>query len=193
MEQKQLGSLIQSSLQTNKKAKQVNTPSFSIVGHLLRWEDTIIQIDNISMISIASFQQAPFPLWSIVLILVGLLLIRYSIFVALLCLAGGGLLIWFWNIDVQKTQNYKYLNIQLNSGRVFSLLFESDMFLKQVLDVFANIFEDDNLAGKNIYIDIKNCRIDDHSNVNIDASHNTVTSGRRIIDQINFNKSSFSK
>ena len=85
MEQKQLGSLIQSSLQTNKKAKQVNTPSFSIVGHLLRWEDTIIQIDNISMISIASFQQAPFPLWSIVLILVGLLLIRYSIFVALLC------------------------------------------------------------------------------------------------------------
>ncbi len=193
MEQKQLGSLIQSSLQTNKKAKQVNTPSFSIVGHLLRWEDTIIQIDNISMISIASFQQAPFPLWSIVLILVGLLLIRYSIFVALLCLAGGGLLIWFWNIDVQKTQNYKYLNIQLNSGRVFSLLFESDMFLKQVLDVFANIFEDDNLAGKNIYIDIKNCRIDDHSNVNIDASHNTVTSGSRIIDQINFNKSSFSK
>ena len=193
MEQKQLGSLIQSSLQTNKKAKQVNTPSFSIVGHLLRWEDTIIQIDNISMISIASFQQAPFPLWSIVLILVGLLLIRYSIFVALLCLAGGGLLIWFWNIDVQKTQNYKYLNIQLNSGRVFSLLFESDMFLKQVLDVFANIFEDDNLAGKNIYIDIKNCRIDDHSNVNIDASHNTVTSGSRIIDHINFNKSSFSK
>ena len=193
MEQKQLGSLIQSSLQTNKKAKQVNTPSFSIVGHLLRWEDTIIQIDNISMISIASFQQAPFPLWSIVLILVCLLLIRYSIFVALLCLAGGGLLIWFWNIDVQKTQNYKYLNIQLNSGRVFSLLFESDMFLKQVLDVFANIFEDDNLAGKNIYIDIKNCRIDDHSNVNIDASHNTVTSGSRLIDQINFNKSSFSK
>ena len=193
MEQKQLGSLIQSSLQTNKKAKQVNTPSFSIVGHLLRWEDTIIQIDNISMISIASFQQTPFPLLSIVLILVGLLLIRYSIFVALLCLAGGGLLIWFWNIDVQKTQNYKYLNIQLNSGRVFSLLFESDMFLKQVLDVFANIFEDDNLAGKNIYIDIKNCRIDDHSNVNIDASHNTVTSGSRIIDQINFNKSSFSK
>lgn len=193
MEQKQLGSLIQSSLQTNKKAKQVNTPSFSIVGHLLRWEDTIIQIDNISMISIASFQQAPFPRWSIVLILVGLLLIRYSIFVALLCLAGGGLLIWFWNIDVQKTQNYKYLNIQLNSGRVFSLLFESDMFLKQVLDVFANIFEDDNLAGKNIYIDIKNCRIDDHSNVNIDASHNTLTSDSRIIDQINFNKSSFSK
>lgn len=73
------------------------------------------------------------------------------------------------------------------------MLFESDTFLKQVLDVFANIFEDDNLTGKNIYIDIKNCRIDDHSNVNIDASHNTLTSDSRIIDQINFNKSSFSK
>ena len=193
MEQKQLGSLVQNSLGTNRKEKRVNTPSLSIVGRLLRWEDTIIQIDNISLISTADFQQTSFPLWSLVLILIGLLLIRYSVFVGLICLTGGGLAIWFWNPEVQKTQSYKYLNIQLNSGRVFSLLFESDVFLKQVLDVFANIFEDDNLAGKNIYIDIKNCRIDDHSNVNIDASHNTVTSGSRIIDQVNLNKSSFSK
>ena len=177
MEQKQLGSLVQNSLGTNRKEKRVNTPSLSIVGRLLRWEDTIIQIDNISLISTADFQQTSFPLWSLVLILIGLLLIRYSVFVGLICLAGGGLAIWFWNAEVQKTQSYKYLNIQLNSGRVFSLLFESDVFLKQVLDVFANIFEDNDLTDKNIYIDIRNCRIDDHSNVNIDASHNTVTNG----------------
>ena len=193
MEQKQLGSLVQNSLGTNRNEKRVNTPSLSIVGRLLRWEDTIIQIDNISLISTADFQQTSFPLWSLVLILIGLLLIRYSVFVGLICLAGGGLAIWFWNAEVQKTQSYKYLNIQLNSGRVFSLLFESDVFLKQVLDVFANIFEDNDLTDKNIYIDIRNCRIDDHSNVNIDASHNTVTNGGRIIDQVNLNKSSFSK
>ncbi len=193
MEQKQLGSLVQNSLGTNRKEKRVNTPSLSIVGRLLRWEDTIIQIDNISLISTADFQQTSFPLWSLVLILIGLLLIRYSVFVGLICLTGGGLAIWFWNAEVQKTQSYKYLNIQLNSGRVFSLLFESDVFLKQVLDVFANIFEDNDLTDKNIYIDIRNCRIDDHSNVNIDASHNTVTNGGRIIDQVNLNKSSFSK
>ena len=193
MEQKQLGSLVQNSLGTNRKEKRVNTPSLSIVGRLLRWEDTIIQIDNISLISTADFQQTSFPLWSLVLILIGLLLIRYSVFVGLICLTGGGLAIWFWNAEVQKTQSYKYLNIQLNSGRVFSLLFESDVFLKQVLVVFANIFEDNDLTDKNIYIDIRNCRIDDHSNVNIDASHNTVTNGGRIIDQVNLNKSSFSK
>ena len=193
MEQKQLGSLVQNSLGTNRKEKRVNTPSLSIVGRLLRWEDTIIQIDNISLISTADFQQTSFPLWSLVLILIGLLLIRYSVFVGLICLTGGGLAIWFWNAEVQKTQSYKYLNIQLNSGRVFSLLFEYDVFLKQVLDVFANIFEDNDLTDKNIYIDIRNCRIDDHSNVNIDASHNTVTNGGRIIDQVNLNKSSFSK
>ena len=193
MEQKQLGSLVQNSLGTNRKEKRVNTPSLSIVGRLLRWEDTIIQIDNISLISTADFQQTSFPLWSLVLILIGLLLIRYSVFVGLICLTGGGLAIWFWNAEVQKTQSYKYLNIQLNSGRVFSLLFENDVFLKQVLDVFANIFEDNDLTDKNIYIDIRNCRIDDHSNVNIDASHNTVTNGGRIIDQVNLNKSSFSK
>ena len=193
MVQKQLGSLVQYSLGTNRKEKRVNTPSLSIVGRLLRWEDTIIQIDNISLISTADFQQTSFPLWSLVLILIGLLLIRYSVFVGLICLTGGGLAIWFWNAEVQKTQSYKYLNIQLNSGRVFSLLYESDVFLKQVLDVFANIFEDNDLTDKNIYIDIRNCRIDDHSNVNIDASHNTVTNGGRIIDQVNLNKSSFSK
>ena len=76
MEQKQLGSLVQNSLGTNRKEKRVNTPSLSIVGRLLRWEDTIIQIDNISLISTAEFQQTSFPLWSLVLILIGLLLIR---------------------------------------------------------------------------------------------------------------------
>lgn len=193
MEQKQLGSLVQNSLGTNRKEKRVHTNSLSIMGHLLRWENVIIQISNISLITTSDFQQSAFPMRAVILIVLGLVLIQYIWIAGLVCLALGLFIIWDWYSDIQKSQNYKYLNIQLNSGRVFSLLFESDVFLKRVLDVFANIFEDDDLTDKNIHIDIKHCRIDDHSNVNIDASHNTVTNGGRIIDQVNLNKSSFSK
>ena len=105
-------------------------------------------------------------------------------------LALGIFVIWAWYTENQKTKKYKYLNIQLNSGRMFSLLFENKEFLNQVLDVFANIFEDDDYQAKNrdIRIDSQNCHVEDRSNLNVEVSNSSADHGGTVIGAININK-----
>ena len=148
MDEKQFGALLQNSLGVKNKEKQIKTQSLSIVGHLLRWEDVVIQISNISLISTSDFQQTMFPVWVIFLMVAGIVLLPFMWWAGLLCLALSIFVIWTWYNEIKKTKKYKYLNIQLNSGRMFSLLFESKEFLNQVLDIFANIFEDDDYQAK---------------------------------------------
>ncbi|WP_317380602.1 hypothetical protein [uncultured Intestinimonas sp.] len=190
MDQKQFGSILQNSLGGNNKEKQVKTQRLSIVGHLLRWDDVVIQISNISLISTSNLQQTPMPFWAIILIIFGVVLLPIIWWASLLCLALGILVIWAWYKETKKTEKYKYLNIQLNSGRMFSLLFENQEFLNQVLDVFANIFEDDNDQAQNrdIRIDIQNCHVDDRSNLNIKVDNSQADNGGAVIGAININK-----
>lgn len=190
MDQKQFGSILQNSLGGNNKEKQVKTQRLSIVGHLLRWDDVVIQISNISLISTSNLQQTPMPFWAIILIIFGVVLLPIIWWASLLCLALGILVIWAWYKETKKTEKYKYLNIQLNSGRMFSLLFENQEFLNQVLDVFANIFEDDNSQAQNrdIRIDIQNCHVDDRSNLNIKVDNSQADNGGAVIGAININK-----
>ena len=190
MEQNQFGTLLQNSLGANSKEKQVKTQRLSIVGHLLRWEDVVIQISNISLISTSNFKQTALPVWAIVMRVIGVILLPFIWWAGLLCLALGIFVIWAWYTENQKTKKYKYLNIQLNSGRMFSLLFENKEFLNQVLDVFANIFEDDDYRAKNrdIRIDIQNCHVEDRSNLNVEVSNSSADHGGTVIGAININK-----
>lgn len=190
MDQKQFGSILQNSLGGNNKEKQVKTQRLSIVGHLLRWDDVVIQIGNISLISTSNLQQTPMPVWAIIMSVIGVVLLPIIWWASLLCLALGILVIWAWYKETKKTEKYKYLNIQLNSGRMFSLLFENQEFLNQVLDVFANIFEDDNYQAQNrdIRIDIQNCHVDDRSNLNIKVDNSQADNGGAVIGAININK-----
>ena len=190
MNQNQLGTLLQNSLGANEKEKMVKTRGLSIVGHLLRWEDVVIQISNISLISTSNFQQTALPVWAVFLAVVGVVLLPFAWWAGLLCLGIGILVICAWYAETKKTKKYKYLNIQLNSGRLFSLLFENEEFLNQVLDVFANIFEDDESQAENrdIRIDIQNCHVEDRSNLNVEVSNSSADHGGTVIGAININK-----
>lgn len=155
---------LQDSLLGGRKETVVETKQFQICGHLLRWEDTVIQISNISLISTGNFQSQQFPMWAAILALLGLLALGASLIVGLMCIVVGIFCIYLWYKAIEKTKEYKYLNIYLNSGRVFSLLFEKEWFLREVLDVFANIFEGGGTKqGTNISIDIQNCTVDNQS------------------------------
>lgn len=190
MNQNQLGTLLQNSLGANEKEKKVKTRSLSIVGHLLRWEDVVIQISNISLISTSNFRQTAMPMWAVLLAMVGVVLLPFVWWAGLLCLGLGMLVICGWYSETKKTKKYKYLNIQLNSGRLFSLLFENEEFLNQVLDVFANIFEDDDSQAENrdIRIDIQNCHVEDRSNLNVSVDNSPVDNGGTVIGSIHVNK-----
>lgn len=159
---KRSNDLFGSSMMSNPKDKMVQTDRLQILGHLLRWDDVVIQISNISMISTGSYQSQSFPLWAAIVVIVGLITFWISWLIGLLLTVFGAAVIYLWYAEYQKTKNFKYLHILLNSGKSFSLLFQKENFLRKVLDVFANIFEDEN-SNAMYNIDIQNCTIDNHS------------------------------
>lgn len=103
---------------------------------------------------------------SVVLILIGLVLIKLNFLLTVIFIGIGGFLIYAWYSESQRTKDFKYLHIHLNSGRAFSILFENPVFLNRVLNIFAEIFEDGGqIVSGDIHIDIRNCNVDNNSSI----------------------------
>lgn len=143
----------------DSKNKVIETPRFNIRGHLLRWEDTAIQISNIAMVTTGDLAAPRFPIPAAVLILLGLAGMSMSAAVGLLLLAAGGGWIALWYSSVNKTKGQKYLHLFLNSGNVYSFTFNDMGFLNQVLQVFANIFKSGTTSDTNFQINVQGCEI----------------------------------
>lgn len=152
-------------LMGNKKEKTVQTRNLFIQGHLLQWEGVIIQISNISLITSSNMNRPIFPIWAGIMAIIGLSLLKLVWYVGLIALAIGGVGIYFWYSEVERVKNNKYLNILLNSGFTYSILFTNEDFLQNVMQVFANIFEDAAEDHANYYIDIKNSTISNGASV----------------------------
>ena len=157
----------------DKKTKTVETDRLHIKGHLLKWDDVVIQISNISMITAAKlpFPRFPILVWIVASLGAGVTIaassLRSSYYMyyyetaiyALLILGVvlmGAAVIWVlrWLMDCFKVMGHKYLNILLSSGDTYALYIQDQNFLQQVLQVFSNIFESGTNAGTNYYIDV---------------------------------------
>lgn len=147
------------------KEKTVETSNFQVKGHLLQWKDVVIQISNISLITSTDVQPTLFPVWGLVVAAIGSVLIRYVWPIGFILLALSAYVFFAWYRENEKKKLQKFLYIQLNSGKSFSILFQSQDFLDQVIQTFANIFEDGDKTGNNYYFDLKNSKIDRNSSV----------------------------
>ena len=143
-----------------KKEKTVQTKQLLIQGHLLRWEGVIIQISNISLITSTNLNPPGFPIWAAIAVLAGIALLKPIWYVGLIALAVGGFSIYSWYSEYEQAKDHKYLNILLNSGFTYSILFSNEAFLDEVMCVFANIFENGEEYSTNYYIDIKDSTIE---------------------------------
>lgn len=154
----------------DQKEKTIRTDSFSVKGNLISWENTIIQISNISMISTTA-NTCPFPLISAVFALVGICLLGYvaSLGWILLILGALGLLRWF--LKLQKLKSIKNLNFLLNSGGVFTLVFHDKAFLDNVVDVLTDILK---TSSRNSYYTFN---IKDNRMINCNNNNNNVNCG----------------
>lgn len=76
--------------------KVIKTPSLCIRKNIMMWEDTMIQLSNVSYVSASNIAATVFPVWAAVMILAGLLLISQSVLVALVLIGLGGLWIYLW-------------------------------------------------------------------------------------------------
>ena len=148
-------------LSGDNKEKTVEIGSFRIEGHLLKWEDVVIQISNVSLVT--SADQSPPPLKNLalcaLLCLAGLFIM--SVDAGLLTVIGLAVIVagaygcYLWYQAWTKSKGQKFLHIHLNSGYTYSILFEKEAFMREVLQVFANIFEAGSEAKANYIIDYK--------------------------------------
>lgn len=124
----------------------------------------VIQISNIAMITTATIQPPVFPVWVLFMGAVGIASFMFAWPLGLILVALTAFMIYAWYSEVEKKKKLKALSIHLNSGKVFSIMFQDQAFLGKVLNVFSNIFEAGGETTNTTYkIDIQNCKIDNES------------------------------
>lgn len=137
-------------LDGGSNAQRVDTDYLYIEDNMMKWSDTIIQISNISMLSIANVSTRPFPILSVLLILLGLGALNFSVMLGLLLAGGGAAWVVYWNQQTEKEKQMQLLRISLNSGVYFTILFHNKKFLaevfKRMIDVIGRPMNQRNLT-----------------------------------------------
>ena len=67
--------------------KVIDTPMLSVKDNLFTWNDTIVQIPNISMISASPIERGAVPIWALIVIALGLLGFKSSVLIAICFIA----------------------------------------------------------------------------------------------------------
>lgn len=127
----------------SSKSREINTDSLRIHGNCMEFENTIIQLSSISLISSNSIVPTKFPTWSIAAIIIGLFLLSTEfvpmILLGLIVVAVGIFVIYSWYQQVEREKRIKKLVIITNSGQIFSILFLNGEFLDTVIRVLKEI------------------------------------------------------
>lgn len=138
--------------------KFIETPSLLVKKNIMTWDNTLIQLSNISYISAADIEPAKFPIWAGLVILGGLWLFGKSAFLALLLIAAGAAGLYFWYQENEKRRQGAILTIRMNSGHNLYFTFEEKKFLLQVVHVLESIIINGG-ANAPVDINIKDCTI----------------------------------
>lgn len=161
-------------MQTNKTnrfslgEKVIDTPSLRIRKNIMMWEDTMIQLSNVSYVSASNIATTVFPVWAALMILAGLLVNSESVLVALVLIGLGVLWIYLWyQGNVQRKQG-AILTIRMNSGHTLQFTFNNKAFLLEVLKVLENIIVDGT-----------------DSQVSINISNSTISGNARVLENAN--------
>lgn len=148
--------------------KNIETPYLFIKKNIMTWNNTMIQLSNISLLTAADIDLLPFPILALLMILGGFVLFKSSAAFAILLFVLASVWFYFWYRENEKRKEGAILTIRMNSGHNLHFSFEDKAFLLKVVGVLENIIID---GGNNsqVTIDIKGCNIsnsDLFSNIN---------------------------
>lgn len=150
------------------KVKSIETKNLMIKGNIIEWPGTMIQLSNISCISTADMALKPFP-WLSLLVMalgVGLGVEKVNGIIAFLIVLAGLTWIFLWHKKNEQLKENTYLNILLNSGDKFQILFSYAPFLDKVLNVLEEILIEGGVgSNSNVSINITDCKIDGNAKV----------------------------
>lgn len=78
-----------------KKEKTIVTPQLFIAGNIMTWKSSALQLSNISSISTVPLELMPFPLWAILMLVLGSVAFAVSVLAAISIIAAAVFVIYF--------------------------------------------------------------------------------------------------
>lgn len=139
-----------------EREKSIETDQLVIKGNIMTWENTMLQLSNVSSISTYSLAGDSFPIRSIAVIVLGIICFTINALIAILLLIIGGVMIYNWYNNNERKKSETFLNIIMNSGNTISFMFNDKTFMRRVLTVLEQIIINGGIGNSNISINIKN-------------------------------------
>lgn len=147
---------------TNQTSTQtIDTPILSVKDNLFTWKDTVVQIPNISLISASQIEKAPLPIWTIIVIAIGIFLFQNSAIASICLIAAGIVGLYLWYAENNKRTQGAIMTVQLNSGSSLYIQFKDKEFLGRVIVALRGAIADGRSAQ--LYINVQNCKISNSS------------------------------
>lgn len=150
--------------------KYIKTESFQITKNVLMWNDSMIQLSNVSLITTAPLPAIWFPWYPLAALLFYLGLTNlskrghFSFAACLILLVGAAIGYW----QYQKNENRKkatVLTLQMNSGMGYQFLIKEKEVMEKIRIVLEKIIADGGIGERSVSINIQDCTITDHASV----------------------------
>lgn len=147
--------------------RYIETSEFLIKGNLICWDGMMVQLSNISCISLSALNSPKFPTEIFQLLFYGIISFVFSsvfesqflfwLFIVFLIIIFCLLLEWKSSYDEKDSMMNLILN--LNSGCNLQFTFKDQQFLKNVIEILQEILLIGDIGKKVIYINISNNEI----------------------------------
>lgn len=130
-------------LEASNKNREIETDYLKIHGNCMEFKNTVIQLNNISLLSSEDLSPVAFPTAALVAAIAGLVLMMLEIsallWVGLVCFAVAGAYLYFWYRENQRLGEMKRLQLITNSGNHFNIVFHDKPFLEEVVNVLKEV------------------------------------------------------
>lgn len=143
----------------NREVMEVG--NLKVSKNAIYFDNSILQISNINHIYIQKFRKAPFPKWTLIGVLIGLLTLWFVIGIAILAVS-----IYFIYMYYKENKDDKFgLHIQMSSGFCMIISSEDYQFLDSVQNIIANNFMENNSLPTTINLDNKHIVIEKNEGI----------------------------
>ena len=123
--------------------REIETESLKIHGNCMEFNDTVIQLNNISLLSTQDVTPTKLPTWVLIVALAGLavMLLRVSelLWLGLIMVLIAGVFLYLWYKEAQRLKELKRLVIITNSCNSFTIVFQDRPFLEKVIQVLKEV------------------------------------------------------
>ncbi len=156
-----------------KKAnREIHVGALKIHGNSIEFGDTVVQLSNVSLVSTEDVEHSAFPIWVLLGVLAGIVLLSVNFWIGILCVLVCGIILYGWYREVQQAKASKRLVIVTNAGKRFPIVFQDEGFLKNVLETIKELIANPEEASDVVFnistskMEIKKAVFKDHAALN---------------------------